>query len=641
MALSMDTEQSKLPGLTLRVLLLVLLIAPFACYLLMQMELVRHTFLTWTVPLPNVIFILMVILALNYPIRWIASRAALRRDEMLVLYVMLSLILTMASQDIMQPVLSVLGHGFRFATLENEYKELFWQHLPRWLTVSDTPAMRGYYEGGSSLYLAETLKVWVPVILAWLLFFMVIGFIFLCINVILRRQWTEREKLTYPVIQLPLEMTNPVSGFFRNKRMWMGFTIAASINLLNGISFLYPAVPNIPVTRQFLEFSEPPLSYYGEIIVAFYPFAIGLMFLMPLDVLFSTAFFYGMFRNQMALGEIMGWRSLPGFPYMNQQSFGAFIALCIGLFWIGRQHFRDVLKSAFSRKSESDDAREPLPYRFAVWGLVLGLILFAFLLDRAGMTIWLALIFPILFLITPIMSTRIRAESGIFVHNFLYQAPRFMLISALGTRGLGRQNLTTLSVCSFNFGYRAQQMPHHLEAFRISEQAGISNRRMAVAILIATMIGVVVAFWVQLHLYYKIGADTGHFRHSLAYGRWHFGRLKNWVDYPAGPDWMATLFMGIGFFAMIVLMCMRVRFFWLPLHPLGYAMATNHEMSDLWLPILICLLLKWFILKHGGIRSYRRAVPFFLGLVLGGYLMGNIWSLFTAALNKSMYQFYP
>ena len=622
-------------------MLLVLILAPISCYLLMQMELVRHTFFTWTVPLSNVIFILMIIMALNYPIRWIASRATLRRDEMLMLYVMLSLIITMAGCDIMQPVLSVLGHAFWFATTENEFRDLFWQYLPRWLTVSDTRALQGYYEGGSSLYLSENLKVWTPVILAWLLLFTVIGFIFVCLNVILRRQWTEREKLTYPIIQLPLEMTNPVSGFFRNKRMWIGFAISASISLLNGLSFLYPSVPGIPVTRQFFEFSEAPLSYFGEIIVAFYPFAIGLMFLMPLDVLFSTAFFYGLFRNQMALGGVMGWRSLPNFPYLNEQAFGAFVALCICFLWIGRQHFKAVLKNAFRRKRELDDSQEPLPYRFAVWGLVLGLVFFAFLLNRAGMSVWIALAFPILFLVTPIITTRIRAESGIFVHAYHWQAPRYILIDVLGTRRLGYQNLTTLSVCFFNRDYRPQDMPHQLEAFKISEQANISQRRMVAAILIATAIGVVVAFWVQLHDYYKIGADSGHFHHSLVYGREYFGRLKNWVDYPTNTDWIATVFMGVGFSVMTVLAYLRVRFFWLPLHPLGYAMATNQEMSDLWVPILICLLLKWTILKYGGIRSYRRAVPFFLGLVLGAYMMGNVWSILTAVLNKSMYQFYP
>ena len=171
-----------MPGLTPRVLLLALLIAPVNCYLLVQMELVRYTFPTWTVPLSNVIFILMVILVLNYPIRWLAPRAALRQDELLVLYVMLSFITTMAACDTTQAVLSVLGHAFRFATLENEFRDLFWEHIPRWLTVSDAQALRGYYEGDSSLYLAENLKVWIPVVLAWLLLYMVLGFIG-CISV--------------------------------------------------------------------------------------------------------------------------------------------------------------------------------------------------------------------------------------------------------------------------------------------------------------------------------------------------------------------------------------------------------------------------------------------------------------------------
>jgi hypothetical protein len=606
------------------------------------MELVRYTFPTWTVPLSNVIFILMAVVAINYLIRWIAPRAALRQDELLVLYVMLSFITTLSACDTTQAVLSVLGHASWFATLENEYKELFSEHLPRWLTVSDTRALRGYYTGDSSLYLAENLKVWAPVVLAWLLLFLVLAFILLCLNVILRRQWTERERLTYPIIQLPLEMTSSVSGFFRNKRMWIGFAIAAGIGLLNGFNALYPAVPRIPVTRRFFEFSERPLSFYGQIIIAFYPFAIGIMFLMPLDVLFSTAFFYGLYRNQLALAKAMGWSSLPDFPYPDEQAFGAFSALCIYLAWTGRHHFKGVLRSAFKRQTELGDAEEPLPYRAAVWGLFLGLIFFAFLLHRAGMALWLASIFAILFLITPIITTRIRAESGIFVHAYHHQAPRYVLITALGTRRLGPQNLTALTVCFFNRDYRPQQMPHQLEALKISEQANINKRRMLMAIFIATVLGVLVAFWVQLHVYYKFGADSGYFGPwALGYGRQFFGRLRNWIYRPTNADSTGMLFMGIGFSVMAMLTYLRVRFFWLPLHPLGYAMASNQEMSDLWVPILICLFLKWLILKYGGIRSYRRAVPFFLGLVLGDYLMGSIWSLLSVVLNMDMYQFYP
>jgi hypothetical protein len=75
---------------------------------------------------------------------------------------------------------------------------------------------------------------------------------------------------------------------------------------------------------------------------------------------------------------------------------------------------------------------------------------------------------------------------------------------------------------------------------------------------------------------------------------------------------------------------------------MGYVIAGSGELGlDLLAPLIICLVAKWLILKHRGIRSYRRAVPFFLGLVLGDFLMGSIWSLLSIVLNTTMYQFYP
>ena len=74
--------------------------------------------------------------------------------------------------------------------------------------------------------------------------------------------------------------------------------------------------------------------------------------------------------------------------------------------------------------------------------------------------------------------------------------------------------------------------------------------------------------------------------------------------------------------------------------PLGYVMASNQEMSDLWMLILICISFKWLMLKYGGIQSYRRAIPFFSGLVLGDYLMECIWSLLGGLLHTTIYQFY-
>ena len=265
----------------------------------------------------------------------------------------------------------------------------------------------------------------------------------------------------------------------------------------------------------------------------------------------------------------------------------------------------------------------------------------AILLHKAGMTLWVALIFGVLFLLSPTVMTRLRAEAGLF--SCFGISPRSMLMRWLGSRRLGPQNLTVLAVCFFNNEYRPHQMPHQLEGFKISEQTNIPHRQMLVAILIATGLGVFVSFWIQLHLYYKFGAASGYFGPwALGHGRRIFGWLRDWLHLPTSTDWVGMIFMGVGFSVMMALAYLRSRVLWLPLHPMGYVISGSGELGlDLLVPLLICLVAKWLILKHGGIRSYRRAIPFFLGLVLGDFLMGSTWSLLSIVLNTTMYQFYP
>ena len=105
---------------------------------------------------------------------------------------------------------------------------------------------------------------------------------------------TERERLTYPIIQLPLQFTDEKSGFFKNKLMWFGFSVAAVISIVNLLNSIYPPVPYIPVKRQSIShfFTEKPWNAMGGVRLSFYPFAIGISFLIPLDLLFSCWAFY-------------------------------------------------------------------------------------------------------------------------------------------------------------------------------------------------------------------------------------------------------------------------------------------------------------------------------------------------------------
>ena len=119
----------------------------------------------------------------------------------------------------------MLGHAFRFATPENEWQQLFVPFLPEWLTVSDPSLLSGYYEGELPLYTAETLLGWATPVLWWTAFITVLIFGMLCINIIVRKQWIEHEKLSYPIIQLPLQLTEtPQNRLFQKQidvaRFW-------------------------------------------------------------------------------------------------------------------------------------------------------------------------------------------------------------------------------------------------------------------------------------------------------------------------------------------------------------------------------------------------------------------------------------
>jgi len=628
----------KKDGITFRAILLSVILIPLNCYWLIELEVVRYTTPTWVVPLSNVLFSILVLILLNLGLKLVCPKIMLGQGELMTLCVMLSIASTLCSHDIMERLMGTIVHGFGLATPENDWKFLFGKDLPNWLTIQDERILEGYYQGDATFYRQEIFLAWLPPILWWTGFIFLLSFIMICVSVLFRKQWTERERLTYPIIQLPLEMTNTTFHFFKNRVMWLGFGLAAGISLLNGLHHFWPTIPSLPITRRWFSFPDKPLSYIGSIIIAFYPFAIGLGFLMPIELLFSTIVFYGLYRGQIALGSMMGWHSLPDFPYRNEQSFGGFVGIIIYLLLVGRGHLKQILANLLGRESAKG---EPLTYRFSILSAIIGLFLLAFFFIQIGMTIKIAVIFLVIYIMVAVVITRMRAEAGIFVHNFHYTSPVFALINSLGTRRLGKGNLIAFALLRpFNHGFRAHLMPHQFEGYQIAAKTRSNPRGMVVAIFWATLLGAIATFLIQLHLYYQHGAASGYF-HTWRIGSGTFRLLENWLSYPSSTDLPGVFFMGGGLLLTVGMILMRMRFIWWPFHPLGYVMSTNLEMSDLWAVIIISFLLKWIILRYGGFKAHRKAIPFFLGLILGDYAMGSLWNILSITLDTTIYQFYP
>ena len=114
---------------------------------------------------------------------------------------------------------------------------MFWGYLPQWALMSDTKAAAGYCSATTALYTPDHLRAWLPPSLIWTGFVRA-AVLMQCVNVLIRKQWTDNERLTYPLVRLPLEITDAQpfgrgrSGLplTQSRLFWLGFVLAAAID---------------------------------------------------------------------------------------------------------------------------------------------------------------------------------------------------------------------------------------------------------------------------------------------------------------------------------------------------------------------------------------------------------------------------
>ena len=313
------------------------------------------------------IFLLFGLVLLNFAWRKAMGRqrAGLRQEELLLVYIMLVVSCTFAGHDTLQNFFGSIGHAYWFANPQNQWQSLFFRFLPPWLVVTDKHALGAFYRGNVDIYGPDGrhyLLAWVVPLAVWGVFFLVLVGMYLCLTVLIRRAWIENEKLTFPIVQLPLAMTADDAGtaFFQNPRMWAGFGIAFAVSGLNGLHTLFPSVPQFNVKLFPIDswFTSPPWNAIGSTQSSFYPFAIGLAYFMPLDLSFSCWFFFVLARVFRVVGAVYGWgANNQGFPFFGEQATGAWLGLGLMLVYAGRAYWRSVLASAWAGARSPDRPR--------------------------------------------------------------------------------------------------------------------------------------------------------------------------------------------------------------------------------------------------------------------------------------------
>jgi hypothetical protein len=640
---------------TARAVTLGALLIPWNAFWVVRLERVMFGPYPSTISLfANVVFLLFLFLGLNALLRRFLPRLAFSQGELLTVYTMLAISTGLAGLDGVGILAQTIPHGAWFSTSSNGFAK-FLPAFPAWLVVRDRNILRGHFLGNSTFYRWPVLRAWLPPMLAWTGFITLLLLVANCINVLVRRQWADRERLTFPIIWLPMEMTEGGIGtaFFHNKLMWSGFTVAAGLSLWNGIAFLYPSLPSLPIGITDLKpmLTVKPWSAIDWFPVTLYPLAIGLSFLLPLDLLFSCWFFFLFWNAQVVVSNAMAWDTTPDFPFIKEQGFGAIMGLFVFYFWSGRRYYKQIWQQAWSRGQKSSagntqgslsSVSEALSERGALIGIGIGLLGLLIFCLAMGVAWWVATAFFAIYLATITVVTRIRAELGPPVHDFHFMGPDSMIPRVFSTSGL-RQN--DLAFFTFTFtltrAHRGDTMPVGLEGLQMARLRRLEARRMFGAIMLAAALGALSVFWAIEHQAYQLGA-AAKFNQGYWQGQEALNRMTSWVGGTQDnlPNLPATLAIAVGFLTTLGLFFFRLRYFGFLLHPIGYAISSSWAIHLVWLPMLIAWVLKGLTMRYGGLQAYRRFLPFFLGLALGDCVLGSVWALMSLLLNMRTYNFF-
>lgn len=521
------------------------------------------------------------------------------------------------------------------ASSANRWDTLLLPYAPDWLIVTDKVAARGFYEGGSpsipwDAWMTPLLNFWVPFGVALL-------FGVFCLATLLRRQWTEREHFTFPLVQVPLELIRRSKGesfptLFRHRPFWFGFLASVGFHTLSGLKLYFPAVPAPRRIRRLGEYLYGfPWDSIRWTFLNIYPAGIGLTYLLTTEVAFSLWFFFILERLQQVLFTLMGRQAfgMSATDFVQYQQLGAIFGLFFVVLYGAKEHWRQVWGVAVGKRK--GDEEEPLPYPVAFWGLW---VISAFLIwwqIRGGVSPLLAASFIVMAFGFYVAAGWIASNGGLLMVQMRI-LPHDPIWATLGSRRFSPRDIIVsfLLQKAFTYDLRETLMPSLLNAFKLADEVGIRRRCVGLwgMVLIALAIPVSLVTW--LKLCYNVGGITM----EGSTFNWHvihpFLLMAQAIDPGLQPNVVRGAGLLLGSFLFVGCFLLRRWLVWFPLHPMGLIVCRGWAMENLWLMVVLGWLLKVVILRYGGLVGYQGLRPLFLGLVLGDLTMAGFFGFIGA-----------
>lgn len=607
-------------------------------------ELVTGRYVAGGVPPIAAFGALLFLLCLRIPLRRL--HLDFSRGQLLIVYSMVALGTFLAGA---YAVRAFLPHLVSLQYWGRSQPDLapFARYLPPWLAPSDAAAIHAYFRGNHGAGVPWAL--WLRPLAAWMAFWCALFGAAGCLMLLFRRQWVQHERLSFPLLTLPLALTagGEVSRFgtrplLRNPVLWLGVALAA---LFDGLNISHALRPTLPAPGFYFPFADlfpdRPWTPLNSVTLFFMLEAIGFGYFVPLDISFSMWFFYLM-EKLFAVLALAGGAETPGLPFFQEQSAGAYLAVGALLLLGARRHLESTWRRAFHQRWRlaSGEEREA---RLAWIGLAACVAFMLWFGARAGLSLTLAVPYGALLGGFMLVYARLRAETGVpFEFIYPYGMPRELVTQGLAATGLlattSPRSLTILSTFAWLSRHHAGNATaaYQIDALKLADVGHVARRRLIIALTAAFVFAVACALWSHLSAYYDLGSNIagggigqGEFRARVALQE--FQGMARRVQSPPEADHLRLGYVGAG--AAIALLLATLRHVWLgsPFHPLGFILATAYgDATPFVFPLFVAWLVKGMLLRVGGLTLYRAGIPFFIGLILGHFtLAGILWPLIS------------
>ncbi|MEW6673658.1 MAG: DUF6785 family protein, partial [Thermodesulfobacteriota bacterium] len=381
-----------------------------------------------------------------------------------------------------------------------------------------------------------------------------------------------------------------------------------------------------------------------------YPAFIGFAFLTSKQISFSFWFFFIMGGLLVGLLGVLGY-NIPAAalgvtfgPTLSRpeetQMIGAYAVFFLYLFWLARHHFLYIARQAAGFEKGMAADTQWISTRFSFWGFVIGGFAIVAWCHYFGLPFFFSFLVVGAFFMVMLVAMRVICQGGL-AYFTLTVAPIDGLLAFFGPKFFTQVGLLVAAVVQkiLFVDLRESLMPSLLHASKTTHKA--RNRKIIFGGIIFTMIAAVgVSFIAMLALCYKYGIRELELDWATRTTVAVYDNIYSLVETPVKPGRWVLIFAVAGAVIMLILAICYHRIYWWPLHPIGYLTAYSSAMWILWFSFFIGWLANALCMRYGGVALFRRLRYFFIGLIIGDFLMGGIWAV-VGLFNFASYQVLP